>query len=142
MTVSLELATADIALLSDPIGSRVVLPRLLRADPTETDDSTLVHLEGLELPVVSTGPHTDLTIGCLARFGEFEHDRCLDLIDLFRTARTSADRRLVLRTNAGHVGGFDEFNVGVVRNIPRTRLVGVTHDVPFTFEAVHYELGA
>lgn len=140
MTVSLTLQTGDIALWSDPIGTRVLIPHLVRADPTESDDSTLVHLEGLELPVAYTGTHTDTTVQCLARWTEYEHDLLLAFVDLLRTARAADDRRLLLRTNGGAVGGFDELHVGVVRSIPRTRATGRAYDIPFVLEAVHYDL--
>lgn len=139
---TLLLTAADIALFSDPVPTRVEIPHLVVADPVERDDATLVHLEGLDWPVAYWSPHLDGEISCVARFPHTEHAAAIALIDLFRTARNSADRRLQLRTNHGLVAGWDDLLVGIVNEIPRQHLMGQAWDLPFTLRRVHYTLEA
>ena len=138
---SVTLTTPDISMWSDVDGTRLEIDNLILADIDEQHDAALVWFDGGDygqLPVEYRGTGRTAGLQCSARFpGKAAgHTSCTALIALFRTARESADARLMLRTIAGLVDGFDEAYVGRVSSWQRPRVLGQFYDVTFRLDLV------
>jgi hypothetical protein len=132
------LAKPDVALFADVAGTRLEVDHLLTADLYDSFDGALVHFDGgdAQLPVEYRGQGRSAGLQCLVRFTGREHERLVAFDALLRTARSAADGRLQVRTNAGQEPGFDGAYVGVVRSWSRPRLIGIAYDVTFRLDLV------
>lgn len=135
---SILLPVPDIALVSDPAGTLVPIPHLLRADTDDRGDGASVAFYGAARPTHYRGTHRASTVSCLSRWTDREHAELLAFTGLVESSWDAIDGRLMLRTNGGLAAGFDDVYVGVVTSLPRTRLLGMAYDVAFTLELVDY----
>jgi hypothetical protein len=136
----------DIALFSDPVNTRVVLPRMSGQVRHRAFESTMVRFEGDTAPTPFSGEGRTVTYDLKIRFrGDelgHEHDVLLDLLDLFEAAHAAPDPRLLLRTNAGRVDGLNPIEVVIVSDVHETPVSGRVWDVTFVATAVEYSVEA
>lgn len=143
--VTVTLTKPDIGLFADFAATRLEIDHLVVADPDETYDEVAVHFDSGDLPswpVGYRGLSVSGTVQCTARFVHTEHDRLVQLIGLFRTARTAADARLLLRTNHGLAAGLDELLVGTVPQWSRPHILGQAWDISFTLQRRQFTVEA
>lgn len=132
------LTNADMALFSDPDGTRVVIPHLGSQTPSRGRDGAHQRFEGYEYPHAFRGEGRSATHDLVARYGRDEHDQLVDLLDLFDVAHTVPDGRLVLRTHAGVVEGLDPYQVVTVWADQRKPIGGRAWELSFTATVVHH----
>jgi hypothetical protein len=102
---------ADLALLSDPVATRVVLRRPTGQAKTVTGEGTYVRFEGRTRPTSARGEGLANVWQIELVFARSEHAEALAVEALLETAFTAADDRLVLRTRLGTVEGLDPVQV-------------------------------
>jgi len=134
----------DIYMMSDPDGTRVVIPRLIQSEISETRDATHVHFDGDEWPTNFRGPQKGRTVQCRAVWeGDVAgHEGWYDLVTLFDTAWAADDGTLVLRTARGLVAGLDPLEVGSVSEWTQPRMAGWVWSVQFTLTRTQYTVEA
>jgi hypothetical protein len=137
-----DLTDADLALFSDPVGTRVAIPFLTAFAPQVQPEVVLRRFEGERSPRMFRGEGVTRSMSLSMLFPSDYHQDALALESLLRFAFEEApDGRLQLRTNAGRVGGLDPLEVVAVTSWADVPQVGL-HRV-FTLEAtrVQYALG-
>jgi hypothetical protein len=137
---ALTLAQPDIGLYLDFEATRIVIPHLQVAVPSELWDETAVMFDGDTDPTAYRGDNRTAAVECRARSTHTEHANITALLELFRSARVAADARLLLRVNHGVVAGFDELLVGTVPAWSRVNVTGQAWDVGFTFNRRQFDL--
>lgn len=133
------LSEPDIALFSDPAGSRVALPTLVDQSPDTATDSAAVLFEGDTAPTAFWGEPISSTWKLAATFGGDDQQGAADLIALFKAAHVSADRRLQLRTLA-LVEDLADLAVVTVSRWRQARGSAWTLTVEFEAQEVAYTL--
>lgn len=140
MSVSVPLERADIALLSDIEATRIQLPRLRAAAPTNTREGVRTRFSGDTLPTPFRGEGRDRTIPLVARFLASEQQTMVDVIALFDMAHDAVDGRLLLRTHLGLVAGFDPTLAVVVFDDSVAPVDYGSWDLSFTAMAVEWSV--
>lgn len=106
--VALDLGRADVALLADPDGTRVVIPNLVSLSTPWRDDKTFVRFAGDLHDTAWRGEGRTEWFPLSAQFARAKHDRCEALLDLLKhIAPAAPDSRLLLRTHAGLAPGLN-----------------------------------
>lgn len=134
------LGKADLALFTDPVNHRVIIPHLTAATPDRTYAGTTVLFEGDLYGTPFRGPGRAKSWPLTARYKANEQDQLVALIALLDLAADSADSRLLLRTHYGQVDGLDEATAVVVFGVQPQPQMGLFFDVQFTAQAVAFSL--
>lgn len=134
---AVTLAKPDIGLYADFADTRVEIPHLIVAHPSEEHDETLVTFLPADdaahaNPTAFRGTGRLGTMQITCRSTHQEHGDLLALLDLLRTARQAVDGRLQLRPNHGLVAGFDELLIVTVSTWSRPHVLGRAWDLTFT----------
>lgn len=130
------LALPDLALFSDPAGTRVEIPHLTSAPRTRKRDLVLVRFEGDPEATPFRGEGSTRVYDVTCRYSRYEASAMDDLLALLDLAHTAPDGRLQLRT-AWYVGaGMDAYEVIVAGDVSETPLPGRAWDVKFTATVV------
>lgn len=137
---SVILANADLALFSDPNGTRVVLPRVKAQARNRSFQQTVVQFEGDSQPTQFRGVARPRSYGMTARFLSAEHSTMNSLLALFESAFDAADGRLLLRTNAFLVTGLNPIEAIVAADVAETPVGGQAWDVSWTAQTVKFSL--
>ena len=137
---TLTLTQPDIGLFADFEATRLVIPHLQVAAPSESWDETAVLFDGDVDATGYRGDSRSAGLECRARSSNSEHADLVELVELFRFARTAPDARLLLRVNHGLVAGFDELLVGTVPDWTRVNVTGQAWDIGFTFNRRQFAL--
>ncbi len=132
----LVLPTPDVALYTEPGASLVPIPHLIGTARANNAETARVRFEGDELETEFAGEGFTVEAALTARFAHTEHVEYLALVSLLRRASRAPDRRLVLRTNTGTIGGLDPLLVCTVPSFTETGLRRRGWDVSFTASAV------
>lgn len=140
---SIVLTHADIALWSDPVGSRVVLDVLQVLNQADEYESVGQRFEGDGDATAFRGAGQSRTFQMTARFVAGQHDDAARLLALFRTAhRDDPDGRLQLRSHLGDVEGLDDLEAVRVSGVTRTWGRAGLLDVSWTATTVLFSLEA
>lgn len=134
----LILTVPDIALFSDPEGTRVEIPHLRGQRRTRRFDQTVVLFEGDDFPTAFRGVGRSRTYDLECVYTASEHLAMRQLLDLLEDAHDAVDGRLQLRTNAGQVEGLDPVAVVTVAEVPEEPLGGLGWRVTFTATVVQH----
>lgn len=133
---AIVLPNADIALWTDPAGTRVAIPHLTAVGDTRTYSGVVVQFAGDTLPTPFRGEARSGSYRLTARFKQAEQATLLALLALFSTAAAAADSRLQLRTHYGQVAGLDDVLAVAVFGVEVSPQTGLYVDVAFTAEVV------
>ena len=134
------LANADIALFTDPAGTRVVLPRVKSQTDGRPKEQTIVRFEGHALETQFRGEGQPRSYQLTVRFLAAEHATMGALLALFDTAHAASDGRLLLRLNAFNVADLNPIEAITVENPTRSPVGGQAWDVSFVAHAVEFSL--
>lgn len=105
---SVQLGRADLGLLSDLAGTRLVIPSLMSMAPSRSRDRTLVRFFGDEFPTGFHGEGRAHVYPLTCRYPRRDHAGVLALRYLLdEIAPAAPDSRLLLRTHAGLAPGLD-----------------------------------
>lgn len=137
---AIELDLADIALFSDPDGTRVQLPRLTGLSRSRNFDQALVRFEGDEHPTPFRGEGRPRSMPLAVRFLDTEHATAAALIALFEAAQDAPDPRLLLRVPVGLVEALNAIEVVTVADVSEVVVDGRAIDVTFTANTVAYTI--
>lgn len=134
---TVDLGRAELALLSDLAGTRVVIQQLQVLVPTRTYRQVLVGpFEGDTLPLGFRGDGQSRSWQMTARYGAHQHADMEDLLELFDAAHNGVDGRMLLRTHLGDVGGINESQAVMVSEVSTAWSRPKLADVSFTAHAV------
>ena len=134
-----QLGQADIALLSNPGATRVLIPHLVSAPRRRSRVGTTVLFAGDDYPTPFRGTGRAMTLDLTARFGPTEHETMLDLVELLDVVAAEApDSRLLLRTHYALAAGLDLAVAVVVFDVVDTPLGAGAFDVSFTATVVEH----
>lgn len=140
---TVDLGRADLALFSDPVATRVVIPALTAIPARRSRAGTLVQFEGDKFPTGFRGTARSWTFDLTCRFTADQHAELLALLTLIdETAPDSPDSRLLLRTHLGLAPGLNStvaVQVFDVAPTPAADGPGV-FDVQFTATVVNHTL--
>lgn len=133
------LGRADLALLSDLAGSRVVIPRLTAMPVTRGRERMFVRFVGDEYPTAFRGEGRQSSYALTCRYARKRHAELLALRTFLHTTVPAAmDPRMLLRTHYALVAGLDEA-VAVEVDGPVTETISAAMvDVTFTVQVVQY----
>jgi hypothetical protein len=138
---NVDLGTADLALLSDPVGTLVTIPYLTAFAPQMSPAVALVRFEGDQYPTAFRGEGLSRTLSLSATFSRRQHEDALALEQLLLYAHTqAADGRLQLRTHTGLVDGLDPLEVFVVTSWSHVPHAGLYRVVNMNAVRVAYTL--
>lgn len=135
------LRTADLALLSDPVATRVLIPHLVAVQPQQGWDGTVVRFAGDAYPTPFRGEGRDQSWQLQARYGGTEHEELADLLALLDRAAQAADSRLALRTHYGQVPGLDDVYAVVIFGVQVVPQPGQLAEVSMTAQRVAWTPG-
>ena len=136
---STDLGKAELALWSDPVGTRIVIPHLVAMPITRLRDRVAVRFLGDQFPTGFHSEGRDHNYALSSIYGRDEHAELLDLTDLLdEIAPAAVDRRLLLRTHWSLAPGLD-----VAVAVEVTGPLTVTPDSPavavtFTVQVVQH----
>jgi len=139
---SVLLDSSDVALLSDPVASRVVLPRLSGMDDQQQAEVAHVQFEGYDDPSGFRGTSRTVDRRLMVRFMAREHETMGQLLDLFETARLAVDGRLLLRPNLFTVPGMNPLFVFLASDVAKTPADVQVWDVTWTARLVEFSEAA
>ena len=135
------LTVPDIALFSDPAGTRVEIPHLRVWTPTRRYDGTTVLFEGDAEPTSFRGRGRTKSHQVTCRYVYHEHAQMLALLALLDAAHDDAVGWLQLRTNRSDSEGMDPLVVAALASeVPEAPLGGKAWDITFTLQQVAYSL--
>ena len=134
----LALPKPDIGRFVDFEATRVELPRLGGQSLNETYDETLELFEGDDQPTPFGGQGAPRAWALAIRFSKDEHQDLADLVALLRLARSSSDRRLMLRTNAFTVEYLNAVEVVTIAAFTTTPASGRAWDFSCVANTVAY----
>lgn len=136
---SVQLSRAELSLLSDPAGTRVVIPSLVSMPISRGRDRVAVRFLGDAHPTGFHGEGRDHTYALSCRYARAQHAELLALIELLdEIAPAATDPRLLLRTHWSLAAGLD-----VAVAVELTGSLSVTPDAPavdvsFTVQVVEH----
>lgn len=105
---SVQLGKAELSLLSDPVGTRVVIGSLMSMPISRGRDRTAVRFLGDQFPTGFHGEGRDHTYALSCRYARAKHDDLLALVNLLDVlAPAAVDKRLLLRTHWSLAAGLD-----------------------------------
>lgn len=133
------LRNPDLALLSDPVARRVVVPHVTAAPWEQQWTGALVTFEGDSLPTAFRGTSGTRSWQLTCTYAAAEQGQVTDLLALLRDAADDPDGRLLLRTHIGAAGGLDDTTAVVVQGVTVTPLAGRVTTVTFTAHAVQWD---
>lgn len=137
----IDLGRADMALLSNLSGARVVIPRLQVFTPKRVREIVLVRFEGSSKRDAFRGEGIADTFPMTARYMDGEHDLLADLVNLFDQADDDPDGRILLRTHLSGAGPLNALEAIVVTDASQAWTGAGVVDFSWTAEAVAYSPG-
>lgn len=139
--MEVELARADMALLSNPGPTRVVIPRMQVLTPETTFGETVVRFDGFRRGQSFRDDGVDDTWQCTARYMADEHALMAALISLFKARFVDPDGRILFRTHMGEIGDLNDVEAVVVSKVSTSWQGGQIADVSFQAQAVDWVAG-
>lgn len=131
---------ADIALLSDPGATKVVIPFLSALSTPFGRDTTFVRFAGDTYPTAWHGEGRSAYFPLTCLFPRARHDQLDALLRLLRDVAPAApDPRLLLRTHAGLVPGLNAASVVEVDGEVTPNWSAAMVTVAFTVRVVEYD---
>lgn len=137
---TVHLQKPDLALFSDPVNTRVIVPHMIAAPRTRRWEQASVRFEGDTAPTVFRGEGVGRSYGIVCRYSHVEHDDMAALLRLLESAHTAPDGRIQLRTNFFDAGGLDRYEVVTVADVTETHVKARAWDVSFTATTVQHTL--
>lgn len=105
----LDLGRADIALLANPSGTRVVIPSLAALSAPFSQEKAFVRFAGDRYPTAFYGEGRSASFALTCNFPRKLHTELDAFLTLLRdTAPAAADSRLLLRTHVGLAPGLND----------------------------------
>jgi hypothetical protein len=135
--ISLALNRARIGLWSDP-SSQIAIPHLKGMPVTRGYAGTLVQFVGDDYSTGFRGQAKTKSYAMTCRYLKAEQAQLVALINLFETAHSAPDPRLLLRTHPGQVAGLNESVAVQVFDPVATPGDGLVWDLTFTAQVVNY----
>lgn len=137
---AVTLTENDIALFSDPEGTRVVIPHLTGKGPQLQAASRLEHFDGFDFPVEYRGEARSDQVTVECRWTPAQHEDLVAFLDLWETSTTAADSRFQLRTRIGSVAGLNPLEVVSIPQLSHPFQAAGFVTVSFTAYRVYHTL--
>lgn len=133
------LAQSDMALLADPVRTRVGIPHLVAAPLQRRFEGTAVRFAGDQYPTPFYGEGRGLQRQLTGLYGGSEHEQLAALVRLLELAASHVDPRLLFRTHIGQVADLDPIMAVSVFGYEVTPGRGQLQTLTMTVDAVQWD---